>query len=92
MEEKIKQIENLIQMTENWDIQQIMTLWLTLFKMLSIFHNQALSETLINIPGFNRLPAIQNGNVKELDPILFMQAPGPRIIDALEEMSSLLIE
>ena len=51
-----------------------------------------LSETLINIPGFNRLPAIQNGNVKELNPILFMQAPGPRIVDALEEMSSLLIE
>ena len=51
-----------------------------------------LSETLINIPGFNRLPAIQNGNVKELNPTLFMQAPGPRIVDALEEMSSLLIE
>ena len=49
-----------------------------------------LSETLVNIPGFNRLPAIQNGDVKELDPILFMQAPGPRIINALEEMSSLL--
>ena len=45
-----------------------------------------LSQMLPSIPGFNRLTAIKEGRIKDLDPVLFMQAPGPRIIDALEEL------
>ena len=51
-----------------------------------------LSQTLPSIPGFNRLTAIREEKVKDLDPILFMQAPGPRIIDALLELVSKIEE
>tara|TARA_B100000686_G_scaffold38480_2_gene39878 strand:- start:12760 stop:13926 length:1167 start_codon:yes stop_codon:yes gene_type:complete len=51
-----------------------------------------LSQTLPSIPGFNRLTAIREERVKDLDPILFMQAPGPRIIDALLELVSKIEE
>ena len=51
-----------------------------------------LSQTLPSIPGFNWLTAIREEKVKDLDPILFMQAPGPRIIDALLELVSKIEE
>jgi iron complex transport system substrate-binding protein len=43
-----------------------------------------LSETLAHIPPFAGLKAMQNGNVIEADVELFLQAPGPRIADAVE--------
>jgi len=51
-----------------------------------------LSAMLPQIPGFNQIPAVKAGHVIELDPMLFLQAPGPRIADAVEEMSRLVNE
>jgi iron complex transport system substrate-binding protein len=45
-----------------------------------------LSEMLPMIPGFNNLDAVKEGKVKELAPALFLQAPGPRIADAVEQL------
>tara|TARA_B100001142_G_C14323509_1_gene651380 strand:+ start:1002 stop:2000 length:999 start_codon:yes stop_codon:yes gene_type:complete len=49
-----------------------------------------LSTMLPMIPGFNRLTAVTTGNVAELDPVLFMQAPGPRMAEAAELIESIL--
>jgi len=43
-----------------------------------------LSATLTHIPPFAGLKALQNDNVIEADVELFLQAPGPRIADAVE--------
>jgi iron complex transport system substrate-binding protein len=51
-----------------------------------------LSASLAQIPGFNQMAAVQEGNVIELDPMLFLQAQGPRIADAVEEMLRLIQE
>ncbi len=51
-----------------------------------------LSGMLPMIPGFNRLTAVTTGNVAELDPVLFMQAPGPRMAEAAELIESILNE
>ena len=51
-----------------------------------------LSGMLPMIPGFNRLTAVTTGNVAELDPVLFMQAPGPRMAEAAELIESILKE
>ncbi len=51
-----------------------------------------LSTMLPQIPGFNQMNAVKTGKVKELDPALFLQAPGPRIGDAVQEMARLLNE
>ena len=49
-----------------------------------------LSTMLPMIPRFNRLTAVTTGNVAELDPVLFMQAPGPRMAEAAELIESIL--
>ena len=49
-----------------------------------------LSEVLKDVPGYSDLDAVKSGQVHELDVDLFLQAPGPRVIDALREMFSLL--
>lgn len=51
-----------------------------------------LSAMLAQIPGFNQMAAVKAGNVVELDPMLFLQAQGPRIADAVEEMLRLINE
>ncbi len=51
-----------------------------------------LSTTLAQVPGFNQMNAVKNGKVKELDPVLFLQAQGPRIADAVEQMAGFLNE
>ena len=51
-----------------------------------------LSASLAQIPGFNQMAAVQAGQVVELDPMLFLQAQGPRIADAVEEMLRLINE
>ena len=51
-----------------------------------------LSEMLPQIPGFNQMDAVKAGLVVELDPMLFLQAQGPRIADAAEEMLRLINE
>jgi iron complex transport system substrate-binding protein len=47
----------------------------------------SLSSMLPRVPGFGSLAAIQEGRVREIDPVVFLQSPGPRIVDAVEEMS-----
>jgi ABC-type Fe3+-hydroxamate transport system substrate-binding protein len=51
-----------------------------------------LSAVLLQTPGFNQMPAVKAGRVVELDPMLFLQAEGPRIADAVEEMLRLVNE
>jgi iron complex transport system substrate-binding protein len=51
-----------------------------------------LSDILARVPGFNQMGAVISGKVKELDPALFLQAQGPRIADAVEELTHLLNE
>jgi len=51
-----------------------------------------LSASLAQISGFNQMAAVQAGNVVELDPALFLQAQGPRIAEAVEEMLRLINE
>jgi iron complex transport system substrate-binding protein len=51
-----------------------------------------LSTLLPQIPGFNQIDAVKAGLVVELDPFLFLQAQGPRIADAAEEMLRLINE
>jgi iron complex transport system substrate-binding protein len=51
-----------------------------------------LSAVLLQTPGFNQIPAVKAGHVVELDPMLFLQAQGPRIADAVEEMLRLVNE
>ena len=43
-----------------------------------------LSDSLVQIPPFRGLKAIISGNVIEADVELFLQAPGPRIVEAVE--------
>jgi ABC-type hemin transport system substrate-binding protein len=47
---------------------------------------------LPQVPGFNQMGAVKAGRVVELDPVLFLQAQGPRIADAVEEMLRLMNE
>ena len=49
-----------------------------------------LSTTIAQIPPFSKLTAVQNGNVIEADVALFLQAPGPRIVEAIEFLKSAL--
>jgi iron complex transport system substrate-binding protein len=49
-----------------------------------------LSAVLKDVPGYSDLEAVKTGQVHDLDVDLFLQAPGPRVIDALREMYSLL--
>ena len=51
-----------------------------------------LSEMLPMIPGFNNMDVVKEGKVKELDPALFLQAQGPRIADAVEQLAAYLNE
>ena len=51
-----------------------------------------LSTMLPLVPGFGSLPAVQEGRVREVDPTIFLSAQGPRIADAVEEMSQILKE
>jgi iron complex transport system substrate-binding protein len=51
-----------------------------------------LSEMLAQVPGFNGLDVVKMGKVKELDPALFLQAQGPRIADAVEQLAGYLNE
>ena len=52
----------------------------------------SLSEILPRVPGFSAMEAVKVGRVKELDPVLFLQAQGPRIADAVEELARLVRE
>jgi len=51
-----------------------------------------LSTVLPQTPGFNQMAAVKAGKVVELDPVLFLQAQGPRIADAVEELLRLMNE
>ena len=50
-----------------------------------------LSDSIVMIPPFGGLKAIQNGSLIEADVELFLQAPGPRIVEAAEFLKSSLI-
>ena len=47
-----------------------------------------LSETITQIPPFAALKAIQTGSIFEADLTLFLQSPGPRIVDAVESLKN----
>jgi len=49
-----------------------------------------LSALLPQMPGFNLMPAVEEGRIVELDPVLFLEAQGPRIADAVEELLSIM--
>ncbi|HXG41472.1 MAG TPA: ABC transporter substrate-binding protein [Dehalococcoidia bacterium] len=49
-----------------------------------------LSQLLPRLPGMANLPPVQAGRVAELDPVLFLQAPGPRVTEAVAQMSQIL--
>ncbi len=51
-----------------------------------------LSSMLPRVPGYSTLGAVTEGRTVEIDPDLFLQAPGPRIADAIEELETLLRE
>jgi ABC-type Fe3+-hydroxamate transport system substrate-binding protein len=42
------------------------------------------------MPGFKDMPAVQAECVVELDPVLFLQAQGPRIADAVEGLLDIM--
>ena len=45
-----------------------------------------LSSTITQIRPFAALSAIQTGSIYEADVTLFLQAPGPRIVEAVEAL------
>jgi iron complex transport system substrate-binding protein len=49
-----------------------------------------LSDVLKDVPGYSDLSAVKAGKVHELDVDLFLQAPGPRVVEAMSQMLSLL--
>jgi len=49
-----------------------------------------LSDVLKDVPGYSDLDAVKAGKVHELDVTLFLQAPGPRVVEAMRAMFSLL--
>jgi len=49
-----------------------------------------LSAVLSKMPGFSEMPAVKAEHVVELDPVLFLQAQGPRIADAVEAMLNIV--
>ncbi|MDP3062001.1 MAG: ABC transporter substrate-binding protein [Chloroflexota bacterium] len=51
-----------------------------------------LSDMLPRVPGYSQLDAVKAGRVKEISPELFLQAQGPRIAEAVEEMAKLVKE
>ena len=51
-----------------------------------------LSSVLPLVPGYGDLSAVTEGRLGELSPDLFLQAPGPRIVDAVEELAAFLEE
>ena len=46
-----------------------------------------LSTTLPHIPGFSNLRAITSGQMHEIDHVIFLRNPGPRIAEAVEAMA-----
>jgi iron complex transport system substrate-binding protein len=49
-----------------------------------------LSEMLPSVPGYSSLDAVNEGRLHEIDVKLFLHAPGPRVVEALQEMAQLL--
>lgn len=48
------------------------------------------ADLFVAFPGANFLNAVRMGNVNEIDATLFIQAPGPRFVDAVESMAELV--
>ena len=49
-----------------------------------------LSEIMTQIPPFAGLTALRSGRVVEMDVELYLQSPGPRVIEALEALAETL--
>ncbi len=49
-----------------------------------------ITESLSANPAWAEVPAVQNGRVAEIDAEIFLQAPGPRVDQALERLATLL--
>jgi iron complex transport system substrate-binding protein len=51
---------------------------------------RTISEELSSNPAWASVPAVQNGRVHEISLQVYLQAPGPRASEAIDEMSRLL--
>jgi len=49
-----------------------------------------LAALLPTMPGFKEMPAVKARHVVELDPVLFLQASGPRIAEAVEALLEIM--
>lgn len=49
-----------------------------------------LSAVLPRIPGFSNLQAVTSGQMHEIDHVIFLRNPGPRIAEAVEAMAELV--
>ena len=49
-----------------------------------------ITESLSSNPAWADVPAVKNGRVTEIDLEIYLQAPGPRVEDALGELAVLL--
>ncbi len=49
-----------------------------------------LSAMLPRIPGFSQLGAISSGQLHEIDHVIFLRNPGPRIAEAVETMAEII--
>jgi iron complex transport system substrate-binding protein len=50
----------------------------------------AITQSLASNPAWASVPAVQNGRVHEIDLVLYLQAPGPRAGQALQELAALV--
>ncbi len=51
---------------------------------------KTITETLSADPAWSAIPAVKNKRVSEISAELFLQAPGPRVGDALDQLAKLL--
>ena len=51
---------------------------------------KTITETLAADPAWSAIPAVKNKRVSEISAELFLQAPGPRVGDALDQLAKLL--
>jgi ABC-type Fe3+-hydroxamate transport system substrate-binding protein len=49
-----------------------------------------LSRTLANNPAWSGLKAFREGRVFDADPVVYVQSAGPRVVQAIDELSGLL--
>jgi iron complex transport system substrate-binding protein len=48
------------------------------------------TDLLAQTPGWSSLKAVKNGNVKEVDPVIYLESAGPRVSQILDELPRIL--